>query len=97
MLAYSYVEGRFYPLYKISLIYPLDTLKRIDDNEYSSFHDEKDDLLKLEKIKWLTENHKRSRMVYFRAVIIGAVSNLLSLFTGESSSVTYVFAKENNT
>jgi hypothetical protein len=48
-------------------------------------------------ISILSENHKRSRMVYFRAVIIGAVSNLLSLFTGESSSVTYVFAKENNT
>ena len=48
-------------------------------------------------ISILSEKHKRSRMVYFRAAIIGAVSNFLSLFTGESSSITYVFAKENNT
>lgn len=48
-------------------------------------------------ISILSEKYKRSRMVYFRAVIIGAVSNFLSLFTGESSSVTYIFAKESNT
>ena len=48
-------------------------------------------------ISILSEKYKKNQMVYFRAVIIGAVSNFLSLFTGESSSVTYVFAKESNT
>ena len=46
-------------------------------------------------ISILSEKHKRNRLIYFRAAIIGAVSNFLSLFTGESSSLTYVFSKRN--
>ena len=48
-------------------------------------------------ISVLSEKYKGSRAIYFKAVVIGGVSNFLSLFTGESSSVTYVFSKRNNT
>ena len=48
-------------------------------------------------ISILSEKNKRSRAVYFKAAVIGVISNFLSLFTGESSSITYVFSKRNNT
>ena len=48
-------------------------------------------------ISVLSEKYKGSRAIYFKAAVIGGVSNFLSLFTGESSSVTYVFSKRNNT
>ena len=47
-------------------------------------------------ISILSEKNKRSRAVYFKAAVIGVISNFLSLFTGESSSITYVFSKRNN-
>ncbi|MDG2174419.1 MAG: class I SAM-dependent methyltransferase [Flavobacteriaceae bacterium] len=48
-------------------------------------------------ISILSEKNKRSRAIYFKAAVIGIISNFLSLFTGESSSITYVFSKRNNT
>ena len=48
-------------------------------------------------ISILSEKYKKSRAIYFKAVVIGLLSNFLSLFTGESSSITYVFSKRNNT
>ena len=48
-------------------------------------------------ISILSEKHKKSRAIYFKAAAIGLLSNFLSLFTGESSSITYVFSKRNNT
>ena len=48
-------------------------------------------------ISILSEKNKRSRAIYFKAAVIGVISNFLSLFTGESSSITYVFSKRNNT
>ena len=48
-------------------------------------------------ISILSEKYKKSRAIYFKAVAIGLLSNFLSLFTGESSSITYVFSKRNNT
>ena len=47
-------------------------------------------------ISILSEKNKRSRAIYFKAAVIGVISNFLSLFTGESSSITYVFSKRNN-
>ena len=47
-------------------------------------------------ISILSEKNKRSRAIYFKAAVIGIISNFLSLFTGESSSITYVFSKRNN-
>ena len=48
-------------------------------------------------ISILSEKNRNSRAIYFRAAVIGAVSNFLALFTGESSSLTYVFSKSNKT
>ena len=48
-------------------------------------------------ISILSEKYKKSRAIYFKAAAIGLLSNFLSLFTGESSSITYVFSKRSNT
>ena len=43
----------------------------------------------------LSEKYKGSFFPYLRGVFVGKLSNFLSYFTGESSSITYVFTKAN--
>ena len=41
----------------------------------------------------LSEKNKKSKAAFLKGLIIGRLSVLLSLFTGESSAITYVFSR----
>ena len=42
----------------------------------------------------LSEKNKKSKAAFFKGIVIGKLSVFLSLFTGESSAITYTFSKE---
>ena len=43
----------------------------------------------------LSEKNKKSKIAFLKGLIIGRLSVLLSLFTGEGSAITYVFSRAN--
>ena len=45
----------------------------------------------------LSEKYKGGPLPFLKGVFVGKLSNFLSFFTGESSSITYVFSKANKT
>jgi len=45
----------------------------------------------------LSEKYKEGSFPFLKGVFVGMFSNFLSFFTGESSSITYVFSKTNKT